>query len=74
MKENTWEWFDGNVLDILNLGNKLFKKFKKLRLHIDKELYKKSKYDKTDCVKKASLIRRENLRNYWQTQIIMRIP
>ena len=56
MKENTWEWFDGNVLDILNLGNKLFKKFKKLRLHIDKELYKKSKYDKTDCVKKASLI------------------
>ena len=45
MKGNAQKWFDCRVLDVLNLGNKLFKKFKKLRLHIDKELYKKSKYD-----------------------------
>ena len=43
VKGNTQKWFDGKVLEKLNLRNKLFKKFKKLRLHIDKELYKKSK-------------------------------
>ena len=45
VKGNTQKWFDGEVLEKLNLRNKLFKKFKKLRLHIDKELNKKSKYD-----------------------------
>ena len=45
VKGNTQKWFDGKVLEKLNLRNKLFKKFKKSRLHIDKELYKKSKYD-----------------------------
>ena len=45
MKGNTQKWFDGKVLEKLNLRNKLFTKFKKLRLHIDKELHKKSKYD-----------------------------
>ena len=45
MKGNTQKWFDGEVLEKLNLRNKLFKKFKKFGLHIDKELYKKSKYD-----------------------------
>ena len=45
MKANTQRWFDGEVLEKLNLRNKLFKKFKKSRLHIDKELYKRSKYD-----------------------------
>ena len=33
------------MLEKLNLRNKLLKKFKKSRLYIDKELYKKSKYD-----------------------------
>ena len=45
MKGNTQKWFDGEVFEKLNLRNKLFKKFKKSRRHIDKELYKKSKYD-----------------------------
>ena len=40
VKGNTQKWFDGEVLEKLNLRNKLFKKFKKSRLHIDKELYK----------------------------------
>ena len=45
VKGNTQKWFDGEVLEKLNLRNKLLKKFKKSRLHIDKELYKKPKYD-----------------------------
>ena len=45
IKGNTQICFDGEVLQKLNLRNKLFKKFSKSRLHIDKELNKKSKYD-----------------------------
>ena len=45
MKGNTEKCFDCKVLEKLNLRNKLFKKFKKSRLHIDKELYKNQKYD-----------------------------
>ena len=45
VKGNTQKWFDGEVLEKLNLRNKLIKEFKKSRLHIDKELYKKWKYD-----------------------------
>ena len=43
VKGTTQKWFDGKVLDKLNLRNKIFEKFKKSRLHIDKELYKKIK-------------------------------
>ena len=47
MTERKWKrkWFDGEVLEKLNLRNKHFKKLKKPRLHINKGLYKKSKYD-----------------------------
>ena len=45
VKKNTQKWFDGEVLEKLNLRNELFKKSKKSIIHIDKELYKKSKYD-----------------------------
>ena len=50
VKGNTQKWFDGKVLEKLNLINKLFTKFKKLRLHIDKELHKKSKYDASKLI------------------------
>ena len=39
---NTQKWFDGEVLEKLNARDKLFKKFKKSRCNIDKELYRKS--------------------------------
>ena len=45
VKGNTQKWFDGEALEKLNLRNKLIKEFKKSRLHIDQELYKKWKYD-----------------------------
>ena len=32
-------------MEKLNLRNQRFKKFNKLRLHVDKELHKKSEYD-----------------------------
>ena len=45
VKGNTQNWFDWEVLEKLRSRDKLFKAFKKTRLHINKELYKKAKYD-----------------------------
>ena len=45
VKANTQKWFDGNVLGNINTKDNLFKRFKKSRLHIDKELYRKAKYN-----------------------------
>ena len=41
VKGKTQKWFNGEVLEKLNLRNKLIQEFKKSRHHIDKELYKK---------------------------------
>ena len=43
VKTNTQKWFRGEVLENLNTSDKLFKK--KSRLHIDKDLNKKAKYN-----------------------------
>ena len=45
MTGSTQKWFNGEVLQKLNLRNNRFKKFKKSRLTVGKELYEKSKYD-----------------------------
>ena len=45
VRGNAQKWFDGEVLGKLRLRNKLFKAFKKTRLHIDKGLFKKAKYN-----------------------------
>ena len=50
-KQNTQKWFDGEVLENINTKGKLFKRFKKSRLYIDKELYKKAKYNTYNTLK-----------------------
>ena len=45
VKRNTQKWFDGKILEKLNSRDKLFHEFKKSRLHIHKELFKKAKYE-----------------------------
>ena len=42
-KTNTRKWFDRDVLEDINTRDKIFKRFKKSRPHIDKELYIKAK-------------------------------
>ena len=39
VKQNSQEWFDGEIADEIKNRDKLFKKFKKSKLHIDKEIY-----------------------------------
>ena len=45
VKGNTQKWFDGEVLEKPNSRDKHFQKFKKSTLHIDKELFRKAKYE-----------------------------
>ena len=39
IKQNSQEWLDGEVAEKISVREKLFKKFKKSKLHIDKETY-----------------------------------
>ena len=50
MKGNTQKWRDSEVLEKLNARDKPFKKFKKSRFNINKELYKKAKYDASKLI------------------------
>ena len=45
VKGEIQNWFDGEILEKRRSRDKLFKAFKKTRFYIDKELYKKAKYD-----------------------------
>ena len=45
MKLNTKKWFDEKVSENIDTKDKLFKRYKNSRLQIDKELYKKAKYN-----------------------------
>ena len=50
VKVDTQKWFDGEFLQNINTKDKLFKKFKKSRLHNDKKLYKKAKYNTSKLI------------------------
>ena len=43
VKGNSQEWFDGEVLESIALRDKLFKKFKRSKLNVDKEIYNKAR-------------------------------
>ena len=45
IKQNAQEWFDSEVAGKISVRDKLFKKFKKSKLHIDKEIYKTARYE-----------------------------
>ena len=45
IKQNSQEWFDGEVAEKISVCDKLFKKFKKSKLHIDKEICKIARYE-----------------------------
>ena len=45
IKQNSQEWFDGEVAEKISVCDKLFKKLKKSKLHIDKEIYKIARYE-----------------------------
>ena len=42
-KSNTEEWFDGEVLESILIRDKSFTKYKKSKLHINKDIYNAAK-------------------------------
>ena len=42
VKDNSQEWFDGKVIERIALRGKLFKKFKRSKLNVNKEIYNKA--------------------------------
>ena len=44
VKQNSQEWFDGEIADEIKNRDKLFKKLKKTKLHIDKDIYNAARY------------------------------
>ena len=43
VKNQSDEWFDGELAEQISKRDKLFKKFKKSKLHIDELIYKEAK-------------------------------
>ena len=44
LKQNSQEWFDGEIADEIKNRYKLFKKLKKSKLQIDKDIYSAARY------------------------------
>ena len=52
IKRNSQEWFDSEISEKLIIRDKFFKKYKKTRLHIDKEIYKRARYSVQNLIAK----------------------
>ena len=52
IKRNSQEWFDSEISEKLIIRDKLFKKYKKSRLHVDKEIYKRARYSVQNIIPK----------------------
>ena len=63
IKQNSQEWFDGEVAEKVSVRDKLFKKFKKSKLHIGKEIYKIARYEVQRLIsyKKKSFLRIDSM-------------
>ena len=53
IKRNSQEWFVSKISEKLMIWGKLFKKFKKTRLHVDKEIYKRARYNVQNFISKT---------------------
>ena len=52
IERNSQEWFDSEISEKLIIRDKLFKKYKKTRLHVDKEIYKRARYSVQNLIAK----------------------
>ena len=71
IKNNTQEWFDREIAELIHAREKLFLKFKKPTLHIDEENYKKVKYQVQNLIRKK---KRELPKELWKTLKSMGLP
>ena len=66
IKTNTQEWFDREIAELIHAREKLFLKFKKSKLHIDEENYKKVKYQVQNLIRKKK-------REFYETNLRQKI-
>ena len=66
IKNNTQEWFDREIAELTHACKKLFLKFKKSKLHIDEENYKKVKYQVQNLISKKK-------REFYETNLRQKI-
>ena len=66
IKNNTQEWFDGEIGELIHAHEKLLLKFKKSKLHIDEENYKKVKYQVQNLIRKKK-------REFYETNLRQKI-
>ena len=52
IKRNSQEWFGSEILEKLIIRDKIFKKYKKTRLQVDKEIYKRARYSLQNLIAK----------------------
>ena len=55
IKNNNQDWFDREIADLIHVREKLFLKFKKSKLHIDEEIYKKIRNQVQKLIKKKEV-------------------
>ena len=66
IKNNTQEWFYREIAELIHARKKLFLKFKKSKLHIDEENYKKIKYQVQNLIRKKK-------REFYETNLRLKI-
>ena len=52
VKNNTSEWFDGEITDKIYTREKLYKRFKLKKLHVDEEIYREARYIIKNLIRK----------------------
>ena len=63
IKNKSQDWFDREIAEKIAIRDKLFKKFKKSRLHVDNEIYLESKKEVKNLIKSKKLEFLENKLN-----------
>ena len=66
IKNNMQEWFDREIVELIHARKKLFLKFKKSKLYIDEENYKKVKYQVQNLIRKKK-------REFYETNLRQKI-
>ena len=62
VKGNSQEWFDGEVLESIALRDKLFKKFKRSKLNVDKEISNKARNKSHRLILKKKRVLRKQIK------------
>ena len=66
IKNNIQDWFDREVADLIDVWKKLFLKFKKSKLHIDEDIYKKIRNQVQKLIK-------EKMQNFYEINLNQKI-